>query len=84
MKKWYRKINYVSRYDVIVHCVNDFEWQKFRLGTLKGLSTEQKLLHLVAWLNEHMNSFAATCQVDNYLGALKRGGQIDSEGNVLK
>ena len=84
MKKWYRKINFVSRYDVIVHCVNDFEWQMFRIKTLKGSTTEQKLLLLLNWLNKHMESFAAQCQVDNYLGALKRGGQIDAEGNVLK
>lgn len=84
MKKWLYKINYVSRYDVIVHCVNDFEWQMFRIKVLKGISTEHKLAQLDAWIRDHHSSFASKCQVDNYLGALKRGGQIDSEGNVLK
>ena len=83
MQKWNREISFVSRYNVIVHCVNDDLWQDFRLS-LKGISTEEKLSMLESWIQTAADEQIAKMQVDNYLGALKRGGQIDSEGNVLK
>lgn len=84
MDIWGNKITTVNRYDVIVHCVNNFTWQKYRLHVLKGKDTKEKLDLLQAWLTENKNSHAAQCQVDNYLGALKRGGQIDASGKVVK
>ncbi len=82
MNSWDQKIITPSRLDIIKYAVNDFDWQMFRLG-LKGISTYDKLDQLQKWLRKH-NNHAAVVQVNNYLGALKRGGQISAEGKVLK
>lgn len=83
MDKWDRKIAHCSRLEVIKYCVNDYEWQALRLK-LKGQSTVAKLEALAIWLKEHNYERSAEVQVDNYLGALKRGGQISATGEVLK
>ena len=84
MQKWEREICYVSRYEVIKYCVNDFDWQQFRINVLKGTSTAAKLELLKDWLVRYKCNRASVCQVDNYLGALKRGGQISATGEILK
>jgi len=68
------------------------EWQKFRVA-LKGLSTQHKLFRLLQYYSEHGQHDSVTgvvipehiqCRVDNYVNALKRGGQLDSEGNIVR
>ncbi len=54
--------------------IRDTEWQKFR-KSLKGLSTEAKLRKLHTWQQTHPGH-KAKVQVQNYINALKRGGQI--------
>lgn len=63
------------------------EWQKFRVA-LKGLSTQEKLYCLAWYWYEHVEGSIdrtserfhnARIRVWNYLGALKRGGQLDSQ-----
>lgn len=83
MDAWRKGISTCSRIEVIQFCVNDDDWQKFRLS-LKGVSTEKKLDMLQDWLNDHNCDRRATVQVNNYLGALKRGGQISEKGEVRK
>lgn len=80
---WDRKITSPSRIDIIKYAVNNYEWQQFRLS-LKGISTFDKLTELSKWLTQHDDSHEAQVQVDNYLGALKRGGQISADGKILK
>lgn len=80
---WTAKITSPSRLDIIKYAVNDFQWQKFRL-LLKGISTQEKLKLLRLWLEDHKHAHAQQVQVDNYLGALKRGGQISAKGEILK
>lgn len=58
----------------IREAVRDEAWQKFR-RSLKGLSTEEKLRKLRAWKRAHPGR-KAEVQVQNYINALKRGGQI--------
>lgn len=60
------------------------EWQKFRVS-LKGQSTQVKLYRLrKRWyaMRTQFESDSAQldvekCRIDNYIGALKRGGQLD-------
>jgi hypothetical protein len=59
--------------------IADAEWQKFRLS-LKGKSTQDKLVQLTLWLQKPCTLLQAhdrQVQVQNYLNALSRGGQIE-------
>jgi hypothetical protein len=63
------------------------EWQLFRVS-MKGLSTSEKLymLHnryITLDLDNNQN-WVDHCRIDNYIGALVRGGQLDSNYKVLK
>ena len=58
----------------ILWAVKDPEWQALRVS-LKGLRTAVKLQELEAWLWQHQDRRHAI-QVDNYLNALRRGGQL--------
>lgn len=63
--------------------IRDPEWQAFRLS-LKGLSTTEKLRKLRGWLARHSSSEKARIQVQNYINALKRGGQLSTSGKVQR
>lgn len=66
------------------------EWQKFRVS-LKGLSTREKLCalnwywirYVIGWndLGRYQHNII---RVNNYLGALKRSGHLDSNLRVAK
>lgn len=61
-------------------------WQKFRVG-LKGLKTCEKLYCLMWYWERHSPSHSLhedAVRVNNYLGALKRGGFLDSNLHVIK
>jgi hypothetical protein len=58
----------------IQDAVKDPQWQAFR-KTLKGLSTSVKLRRLRQYAKENQGR-RAQVQVQNYINALKRGGQI--------
>lgn len=58
----------------IMRCIKNEAWQKFR-KSLKGLSTQAKLQKLKLWKSSH-SGHCATVVVQNYINALKRGGQI--------
>ncbi len=65
------------------------EWQKFRVS-LKGQSTQVKLARLeMRYVYKVLNASYADrelehCRIDNYIGALVRGGQLDKEYRILK
>jgi hypothetical protein len=77
------------------YCVNHYLWQRFRLS-LKGLPTHEKLRKLELWWDEltdgnftHESQMATLkkiveVQVGNYLGALRRGGQLDADNQIRK
>ena len=76
----------------IRYCVYDSPdaeiWQKFRVS-LKGLNTKEKLYCLVWWYWNAHNEYATDShrnlvRVNNYLGALKRSGHLDSKLKVSK
>jgi hypothetical protein len=62
--------------------IADPEWQKLRLS-LKGQSTRDKLTKLEEWLSSitevdiRTSDLDRFIQVQNYLNALARGGQIE-------
>jgi len=52
------------------------EWQEFRVS-MKGCTTHEKLYMLDRWLFvKGRTSWLQKCRVDNYIGALVRGGQL--------
>ena len=57
-------------------------WHMLRKA-IKGCSTMTKLEALDGWL-EANDTYAARIQVQNYLNALKRGGQLSVHGAILK
>ena len=59
------------------------KWQRFRVR-LKGLSTKEKLYCLTWYLADKNNSELANIRVSNYLGALKRGGQLNDKYEVVR
>lgn len=58
----------------IQEAIKDIKWQEFRVS-LKGVSTEKKLESLNKYLNNN-RTHNKEVQVENYINALKRGGQI--------
>jgi len=69
---------------------NFIEWQKFRVS-LKGQSTRMKILRLALYKAQalviyHRQEYldVELCRVDNYLGALVRGGQLNSDYEVVR
>lgn len=67
------------------HCVENRPWQVFRIS-LKGKPTAIKLIELNKWWENHyhQNPFITEVQVGNYLGALRRGGQLDMQNQVKR
>ena len=59
------------------------DWQFFRVG-LKGLSTQAKL-RCLQWYREHSEDKGdKDVRIDNYLGALIRGGQLNSNLEIQR
>lgn len=82
MRQWTYETHPTSRGEIET-AVTDSAWQKFRLS-LKGIPTEQKLDKLKEWQADHEWDRYSRVQVQNYVNALKRGGQLDMFGHVLK
>ena len=91
--KWPFEVQPYTTSEVMEYCVRDKEWQKFRL-ILKGVPTFKKLemLSLRREANIKANegrlgvfvSRRHQVQIDNYLNALKRGGQLNMNLEVTK
>lgn len=69
-------------------CVRNTHWQVCRLS-MKGIPTHKKLERLLEWYNgEYLSATGVELevrikQINNYLGALRRGGQLD-DNNMIK
>lgn len=74
---------------VQLHCVRNKPWQRFRL-MLKGKTTAEKLHLLRCWYDGKladcglMTRWEREVQVGNYLGALRRGGQLDMNNRIKR
>jgi hypothetical protein len=53
---------------------------------MKGRPTHIKLAMLEEWWVAHLGDtrWSVECQVGNYLGALRRGGQLDENNQIRK
>ena len=75
--------------DVQRICVRNRKWQAFRLS-LKGKSTRDKLARLAEWYDgfwpdtQGSSKWEREVQVGNYLGALRRGGQLNMNNEVQR
>ena len=83
--------------DVRMHAVENRKWQVCRLS-MKGKTTTVKLTILENWWDRGMREaqeindinrakaakYAVEVQVGNYLGALKRGGQLNDDNQIRK
>jgi hypothetical protein len=67
----------------VYHAEDHVEWQKFRVG-LKGLTTKEKLYCLQWYTVHNEDNLHTDVRVHNYLGALIRGGQLDSELRIVR
>ena len=65
------------------------EWQKFRVS-LKGLTTKEKMYCLIwRWIHhsvdqQPMEKYREIIRIQNYLGALVRSGNLNSDLRVIK
>lgn len=79
--------------EVQEHCVRNAEWQAIRLS-MKGVDTYRKLEICEAWWDKHLwyneddgvyaVQYIAEMQIGNYLGALRRGGQLNDDNQIRK
>jgi hypothetical protein len=97
MKIWPHAVGSYSPAEVKEFCVQDAEWQKIRVS-MKGVSTSRKLeilnayMHSKGSLSEPLEGgvYDITLdrrykvQIDNYINALKRGGQLGMDLKVRK
>ena len=85
IREWPHVVASYSPAEVVKYCVEDAAWQKFRLS-MKGVSTPRKLAMLQGWMQsaEKGQERRTQVQVDNYINALKRGGQIGLDMKVKK
>ena len=81
---WVYQSSFVhSEISFAVYYSDDSEdWQKFRVG-LKGLVTEAKL-YCLAWYYSQEPTELKRLRVNNYLGALVRGGQLNSDLKIVR
>lgn len=80
----------ISPEDAKKYCVQHADWQRVRLK-MKGQNTEIKLGILHEWYerghfmgSRELNKHIRLLQVINYLGALRRGGQLDEYNRIKK
>lgn len=83
--------------DVRMHAVEHRKWQNMRLA-MKGKTTAVKLVLLERWWDagmreaEEINNidraralrYATEVQVGDYLGAMRRGGQLNDQNQIRK
>lgn len=86
--KWLYEVLPCTFSEIDEFCVKDAEWQRFRL-TLKGVPTTKKLemLQIRRLYRLRQDSTLPRryqVQIDNYINALKRGGQLNMKLEVQK
>jgi hypothetical protein len=87
MDKWPHQVNHTPTSETL-EAVRDPEWQRIRL-IMKGKPTSEKLEMLNAWrivnFCEVMGLHRQTqLQIDNYINALKRGGQLNDDLTIKR
>lgn len=72
----------------VYHAEGAEEWQKWRVS-MKGLSTKEKLFCLAAYYVRHINQGPRIeelrqIRINNYIGALIRGGRLNPQLEVVR
>lgn len=72
----------------VYHAEGFEDWQKFRVS-MKGHSTKEKLFCLGAYFVQHLSGtdrqkLIRNIRINNYLGALIRGGQLNRQLEVVR
>ena len=91
MDRWPEQLKIQAGYnpgDVQRYCVQDQEWQGVRLA-MKQIPTHDKLRICHDYWKRKASPtpsimYIIECQVGNYLGALRRGGQLNDQNQVRK
>lgn len=87
LDKWPYEVGSYTPAEVRQYAVADEAWQKFRLS-LKGVPTKEKLAKLAAYRRAKMQNGKLPrryqVQIDNYINALKRGGQLSLDFKVRR
>lgn len=88
MYVWPYKIYSYTVGEVQRYCVQDLDWQKIR-KSMKGRPTTTKLDLLEEYYLRNLEQFARDrerfhIQASNYINALKRGGQLNIQREVVK
>lgn len=82
--QWPRRVERTSPEEIEQYCLGDEDWQAFR-RSMKGLPTPEKLSMLLSWQLKNSHRGRRTqVQVDNYINALKRGGQLNMNLEVQR
>lgn len=90
--RWEYPVKPYTSWEVQMYATNDKDWQRFRL-TLKGCPTFKKLEMLRIRRASYCNVSTPPSlfpirriqvQLDNYINALKRGGQLNMKLEVVK
>lgn len=80
--RWEFPVKPYTSWEVTMYATKDEAWQRFRL-TLKGIPTFKKLEYLKIYRPE-IPTRRVQVQLDNYINALKRGGQLNMNLEVVK
>ena len=95
---WMYNVSPTTREEIDAYCVRDVKgrgWQAFR-RSLKGLPTKEKMIRLKQWHNrwcvrspgissaiQLSPPVDVRVQIDNYINALLRGGQLVRVGSMI-
>lgn len=87
-KAWPHDIQYWSQSQVrsaVYELSSSPEWQLFRVA-MKGLSTPEKLYMLMNRFDtlDAKDNAVEKCRIDNYIGALVRGGQLNANLEMVR
>lgn len=88
MDKWPYELQSWSAEQIQQFCVENEAWQMHR-RRMKGKPTSDKLRMLDWWRSQHAagdNTLLPVhqCQIDNYINALKRGGQLNMDLTIKR
>lgn len=81
MKTWKYVVEPTTKSE-IEKAIKDEKWQAYRVR-MKGLTTQEKLVRLELWYLRGIESRRVKVQVDNYINALLRGGQLVRVGQRI-
>ena len=90
MQEWPVDVEHYTADEVEAYVVRDLNWQAYR-QSLKGLPTSEKLRLLHQRLKDAVRLYddlkdlrRFKVQIDNYLNALKRAGELDMNLKVAE